>query len=518
MTSYDDEYDDITDESFDGPAGGSYVGDDDEDEIGLTSARDTDDNDDEIGLTSARDTDGFEDDTDESDDAFAREVPLGVAVGAREYSAAEQQLLVTDQAHVWHPYTQHQGMALPIPIARARGAWLYETNGRPVLDAICSWWVTTHGHCNPDIAEAIAEQARTLDHVMFAGFTHEPAVELAAALIARMPRGLTRVFFSDNGSTAVEVAIKMSLQAFANNGTPRRLVAALEHAYHGDTFGAMATSGRGLFTTAFEPLLFDVARLPDPSEGDTLAALDALLDARGHELAAVIVEPLLLGAGGMRVWDERVLQRIRERTRSAGVHLIADEVLTGFGRTGPMWACERADVSPDIMCLSKGITGGFLPLGATVATERIFDAFLGDRTRTFFHGHSYTANPIACAAARASLALHDEDSEDARIALEVAQAGHLATFASHPGVRAVRQIGTVAAVEMAGTPGYLSEIGRELSAFALDQGVLFRPLGNVAYVLPPYCMTTAELARVYDVLARFLDGERASHAGAGDVD
>lgn len=508
---YDDEYDDLTDESFDGPAGGSYVSDDDEDEIGLGSIVLGDERDD------AND-DATDDELSRTDDAFVPEVPLGVAVGARDYSPAEQQLLVLDQAHAWHPYTQHQGMALPIPIARASGAWLYETNGRPVLDAISSWWVTTHGHCQPEIAQAIAEQARTLDHVMFAGFTHEPAVELAAALVARMPRGLSRVFFSDNGSTAVEVAIKMSLQAFANSGSPRRLVAALEGAYHGDTFGAMAASGRGLFTTPFEPLLFDVARLPDPSRGDTLAALDQLLDARGTELAAVIVEPLVLGAGGMRVWDERVLQGIRERTRAAGVHLIADEVLTGFGRTGPMWACERADVAPDIMCLSKGITGGFLPLGATVATERLFDAFLGDRTRTFFHGHSYTANPIACAAARASLALHDDDSEDARIALEVAQAGHLAALSSHPGVQAVRQIGTIAALELAGTPGYLSEIGRELSAFSLAHGILLRPLGNVAYVLPPYCMTTDELAQVYHVLARFLDGERASQPGVGDVD
>ncbi len=498
MTYEDDEYEDLTDESFDGPAelrsDEDWMSDDDDGDV-------------------LAETDSF----DEAD-PVGEDVSLGVAIAGREYSAEEQQLLVLDQAHTWHPYTQHQGMALPLPIARAKGAWLYETNGRPVLDAISSWWVTTHGHCQPEIAHAIAEQARTLDHVMFAGFTHEPAVELASALVARMPRGLSRVFFSDNGSTAVEVAIKMSLQAFANNGTPRRLIAALDHAYHGDTFGAMAASGRGLFTTPFESLLFEVARLPDPSEGDTLAALDALIDARGHELAAVIVEPLLLGAGGMRVWDERVLQGIRERTMAANVHLIADEVLTGFGRTGPMWACERADVSPDLMCLSKGITGGFMPLGATVATERIFDAFLGDRTRTFFHGHSYTANPIVCAAARAALSLYDDDSEDSRIALEVAQAGHLAALASHPGVRAVRQIGTVAAVELAGTSGYLSGIGGELSAFSLHQGVLLRPLGNVAYILPPYCLTTDELAQVYSVIARFLDGERATHAGNHDVD
>ncbi len=443
---------------------------------------------------------------------------LGASVDGREYTAREQQLLVIDQAHVWHPYTQHQGMSLPIPIGRASGAWLYETNGRPILDAVSSWWVTTHGHGQPDIARAIAEQAHSLDHVMFAGFTHEPAIELSAALVARLPPGLSRVFLSDNGSTAVEVAIKMSLQSFANQGTPRRLIAALENAYHGDTFGAMSASGRGIFTTPYEQLLFDVARLPDPSVGDTLVALDALLDERGAELAAVIVEPLLLGAGGMRVWDEHVLQGIRERTEAAGVHLIADEVLTGFGRTGPLWACERADISPDLICLSKGITGGFLPLGATVATERIFDTFLGDRTKTFFHGHSYTANPIACAAARASLALLDDASEDARIALEVAQAQHLAALRGHPKVSAVRQIGTVGAVELAGTPGYLSDVGRELASFAIQEGVLLRPLGSVAYVLPPYCLTTGELAQVYDVIARFLDGERATYEGVGDVD
>jgi adenosylmethionine---8-amino-7-oxononanoate aminotransferase len=455
---------------------------------------------------------------DEGDDDTTASGSLGIAVGNRAYSAHEQSLLLLDQSHAWHPYTQHQGMALPIPIARAHDAWLYETNGRPVLDAVSSWWVTTHGHCRPEIADAIAEQARTLDHVMFAGFTHEPAAELAAALVARMPRGLSRVFFSDNGSTAVEVAIKMSLQAFVNRGTPRRLVAALDNAYHGDTFGAMAASGRGVFTTPFDPLLFEVARLPDPSEGDTLAALDALLDARGHELAAVIVEPLLLGAGGMRVWDERVLQGIRTRTRAAGVHLIADEVLTGFGRTGPMWACERADVAPDLMCLSKGITGGFLPLGATVATEHLFDAFLGERTRTFFHGHSYTANPIACAAARASLLLHDDESEDARIALEVQQAMHLEGYRGHPGVRAARQLGTVAAVELAGTAGYLSDVGRALSAFALQEGVLLRPLGNVVYILPPYCMTGEELTSAHAIIGRFLDGERADDDRGGDVD
>ena len=425
--------------------------------------------------------------------------------------AMPDSVLLHDAAHVWHPYTQHLRSPLPLHISRAEGAWLFDATGQPVLDAISSWWVTTHGHCHPDIVRAIAEQAATLDQVIFAGFTHEPAAALAAELVSRLPRGLSRIFFSDNGSTAVEVAIKMSLQSFANRGTPRRLVAALEHAYHGDTFGAMAAGARGVFTQAYEPLLFEVARLPDPSEGDTVAALDALLTSRGSELAAVIVEPLLMGAGGMRVWDESVLQAIRSRTWQAGVHLIADEVLTGFGRTGPLFACERADVTPDLLCMSKGLTGGVLAMGATAATEAIYDAFRSeDRSKTFFHGHSFTANPIACAAALASLELFDEDSADDRIRIEVAHARHLSSLRGARGVRSVRQIGTVAAVEFEAPSGYLSVIGRDLSAFSLANGVLLRPLGNVAYCLPPYCTTDDELQRVYDVIQRFLDGERAS--------
>jgi len=428
----------------------------------------------------------------------------------------EQRVLMHDAAHVWHPYTQHFQAPLPVAISRASGASLYDMRGKPVLDAISSWWVTTHGHCQPEIVAAIASQAATLDQVIFAGFTHEPAAMLAAALVARLPRSLSRIFYSDNGSTAVEVAIKLSLQSFANRGTPKRLVAALDHAYHGDTFGAMAVGARGIFSHAYEPMLFDVARLPDPSEGDTLAALDALIDSRGKDLAAVIVEPLILGAGGMRVWDERVLQRIREKTAAAGVHLIADEVMTGFGRTGPLFACERADVAPDLLCMSKGITGGVLPLGATAATEEIFDAFLdADRTKTFFHGHSYTANPLACAAALASLSLFDEESDDHRIRIEVAHARHLESLRGIKGVRATRQLGTVAAIEMAATPGYLSEIGRELAGYALHEGVLLRPLGNVAYVLPPYCMTDDELDRVYGVMSRFFDGARVPASGSG---
>jgi adenosylmethionine-8-amino-7-oxononanoate aminotransferase len=312
---------------------------------------------------------------------------------------------------------------------------------------------------------------------------------------------------SDDGSTAVEVALKLALQYWDNLGERRPLIAALEHAYHGDTFGAMAASARGVFTAPFSSQLFDVARLPDPSEDGqaTLDALDRLIDTRGSELAAVIVEPLLLGAGGMRVWEAEFLRAMRERTRAAGVIFIADEVLTGFGRTGPHFACGAAGIAPDIICLSKGLTGGFLPLGATVAREEIFAAFSStERRRTFFHGHSDTANPIACAAALASIALLDERSAAARREIACAHAVHLQRLAALPRVRRCRMLGTMAAFDVATEPGYLSPLGQELGAFALGEGVLLRPLGNVVYLLPPYCSTAEDLAHAYDVIERFL--------------
>jgi adenosylmethionine---8-amino-7-oxononanoate aminotransferase len=415
--------------------------------------------------------------------------------------------LELDRRHVWHPYTQHFQAPVPRVVTRAEGAYLYDDGGRRIFDAISSWWVTLHGHAHPVIAAAIGRQACTLEHVIFAGFTHEPAVRLAAALAGVLPPGLTRVFFSDDGSTAVEVALKMALQFWTGRGERRPLIAALEHAYHGDTFGAMAASARGVFTEPFAGHLFEVARLPDPSVDGaaTLTALDRVLDTRGAELAAVIVEPLLLGAGGMRVWDAVTLRAIRERTAAADVLLIADEVLTGFGRTGPHFASARADVVPDIVCLSKGLTGGFLPLGATVTHEEIFAAFLSpDRRRTFFHGHSYTANPLACAAALASLSLLDDASARARAAIERAHEAGLARLAGHPRVRRCRGLGTMAAFDLDAEPGYLSTAGQDLAAYALRAGVLLRPLGNVVYLLPPYCSTADDLGHAYDVIEQFL--------------
>ncbi|HET9949010.1 MAG TPA: adenosylmethionine--8-amino-7-oxononanoate transaminase, partial [Longimicrobiales bacterium] len=375
------------------------------------------------------------------------------------------------------------------------------------------------GHAHPAIARAVAEQAARLEQVIFAGFSHEPAARLAAELVEHLPGGLERVFFSDDGSTAVEVAVKIALQLHRNRGEARPLIAALENAYHGDTFGAMSVSARGVFTDAFADHLFEVARLPDPSEGDTVSALTALLDRDGRRVAALIVEPLLLGAGGMRVWDADVLRSLHALTREHGVLLIADEVLTGFGRTGPLFACGGAGVEPDVICLSKGLTGGFLPLGATVVTREVFEAFRSsDRRRTLFHGHSYTANPLACAAARASLALLDEASEARRRAIEVAHRRHLGALAGHPRVERPRVLGTAAAFDLRARPGYLDPVGPRLQAFALERGVLLRPLGSVVYVLPPYCVTEEELAHVWGVIAEFLDAEDAEGAGdAGDA-
>jgi adenosylmethionine-8-amino-7-oxononanoate aminotransferase len=411
-----------------------------------------------------------------------------------------------DRAHVWHPYTQHAASAGALPIVSARGAYLRDDGGREIFDAISSWWVTLHGHAHPAIASAIAVQAARLEQVIFADLTHEPAARLATELVRIAPAGLTRVFYSDDGSTAVEVAVKMALQRWRNAGQMRRTIVALERAYHGDTFGAMSVSARSVFTAAFDTLLFDVVRLDDPSETDVAAQLDTLIAQKGHEIAAVVVEPMLLGAGGMRVWPAEMLRAIRSSTAAAGIPLIADEVLTGFGRTGPIFACEHAGVVPDIMCLSKGLTGGFLPMGATLTTENIFEHFASTDVRhTLFHGHSYTANPIACAAALASIALLDDDCAARRSAIADAHRNATERFRAHPHVRNARILGTMCAFELKAAHDYGSSIGASLRRFALERCVLLRPLGNTVYLLPPYCSNSTDLAQAYSVIEEFLD-------------
>jgi adenosylmethionine-8-amino-7-oxononanoate aminotransferase len=398
---------------------------------------------------------------------------------------------------VWHPFTQH-GLAQPIPlIDSAEGAWLYGADGRRWIDAISSWWVITHGHCHPRIQAAIREQTDRLDQLIFAGWTHEPAETLARSLLDLTPDPLAYVFYSDSGSTAVEVALKMALGYWLHTGRPRHRILVMEHSYHGDTIGAMSVGAPSHYNKAYEPLLFDVGTIPFPH--DPQATYDALDAACRDGAAAFIIEPLILGAGGMLMYPADVLAEMRAICARHGVLFIADEVMTGWGRTGTLFACEQADITPDLMCLSKGITGGALPLAVTLATPPIYDAhYSTDRARLFYHSSSYTANPIACAAANANIAIWRDEPVTERIAaLSHMQADRLERLTA-PNLANRRHFGTIAAMEYEGAEqGYLATIGPRLTAFFRDHGLLLRTMGNTIYVMPPYCVTPDELDHIY---------------------
>ena len=418
---------------------------------------------------------------------------------------------------IWHPFTNSALDPPPLPVVRAEGVYLHTRDGRKILDAISSWWVNLHGHANPRIAAAIAEQARKLEHVILAGFTHEAAEEFAARLRPWLAPELTQLFFSDDGSTAVEVALKLAVQHFSNQERRDKCeIVALEHGYHGDTAGAMSVSSDSPFTEPFHSMRFPVHRVhsaycyrcPVGLKRETCSIecvqqLELLLLEKADKIAAVIVEPLLQGAGGMIVHPVEFLKKVRALCTKHDVLLIADEVLTGFGRTGKMFACDLAGVAPDLMCLSKGITGGFLPLGATLCTERVEVAFRSeDRRHSFYHGHSYTGNALACAAANASLQIFEDEPVFDRIAtIARIHSERLNNLRKLHQVGDTRQIGTIGAIELcADDAGYLSAMRPRLYRFFLDHGVLLRPLGNVVYVLPPYVISPEELHRVYDVI------------------
>ena len=436
-------------------------------------------------------------------------------------------LLDRDRACVWHPYTQMLTAPPPLPIVRGEGAYLYTEDGRRLFDGISSWWVNIHGHSHPRLNAALAAQGAAARarhvcrlHASAGGRSRRAPAGGAAA-------GLTRVFYSDNGSTAVEVALKLACQYWGNRGEPsRRSFVALHHAYHGDTVGAMSASEDSIFTRPFASMLFTVHRAHAPycyrcplgleratCAIECLGDLERLLTEHGNSVAGVLVEPMLQGAGGMIVWPAEFLAGVRRLCDRHGVLMIADEVLTGFGRTGRMFACEHAAVSPDIICLSKALTGGYLPLGATATTEPVYEAFLSeDRTKTFFHGHSFTANPLACAVAIASLELFDETGALERVRnLERWLRNGLTPLASLPSVGEVRVIGGVGIVELVTdkaaktAAGYLDHVGPQLARAFLDRGLLLRPLGNILYFMPPYVVTESETAwaieQIHDVLS-----------------
>jgi adenosylmethionine-8-amino-7-oxononanoate aminotransferase len=418
-------------------------------------------------------------------------------------SLAERDLRV-----IWHPYTQMKTAQLPVPIVRGEGACLFDEDGKKYIDAVSSWWVNIHGHAHPYIAKKVSEQLSKLEHVIFAGFTHEGAVELAERLLKILPGNQQKAFYSDNGSTAVEVAIKMCLQYWNNKGESRTKILAFKNAYHGDTFGAMAVSGRSAFTAPFDSLLFDVEFIDLPNEAN-LKNLKAEIVHRKSELACFIFEPLVQGAGGMLMYEAQYLNELMAYCRKEGVLLIADEVFTGFGRTGKRFACNHLDELPDIMCFSKGLTGGTMALGLTTCTQQIYDAFLSDdRLKTLFHGHSFTANAIACAAALASLDLFLEASTTENIQrIEKSHQEFALKIKNHPKIKTTRQTGTILAMEWqtGNDTSYFDSLRDTLYNYFLDAGIILRPLGNIIYILPPYCITTEELYYIYSKIEQALE-------------
>ncbi len=432
--------------------------------------------------------------------------------------------VVRDLAHVWHPCTQmkdHEQLP-PIPIRRGRGAWLEDYSGQRYLDAISSWWVNLFGHANARINAAVREQLDELEQVILAGFTHEPVIALSEALSALAPAGLTRCFYADNGSSAVEVAVKMSFHYWRNVGrTAKRRFITLSNSYHGETLGALAVGDVDLYKEIYRPLLMEVITVPSPdcfarAPGESwaehsrrkFAHMEAALAQHAHEACAVIVEPLVQCAGGMRMYDPVYLTLLREACDRHQVHLIADEIAVGFGRTGTLFACEQAGIRPDFMCLSKGLTAGYLPLSTVMTTEAVYAAFYDDyvKLNAFLHSHSFTGNPLACAAALASLAIFRDDQVLERNRALAARMGERAgALGDHPHVAEVRQRGMIVAIELAANKAsrepypWAERRGLTIYRHALTRGVLLRPIDNVVYFMPPYVITPEEIDLMVEV-------------------
>lgn len=414
-----------------------------------------------------------------------------------------------DLQYNWHPYTQHKTAAPHIAITKGEGALLWDENGKEYIDAIASWWVNPYGHSNTFIADAIYKQLTTLEHVLFGGFTHEPAVLVAEKLMQLLPTNQQKLFYSDNGSTAVEIAIKVALQYFYNKGEKRTKIIAFENAFHGDTFAAMAASGISFFTEAFKGSLLEVVRIPVPTKGNekaSLEALEALL--KTNDFAAFIFEPLVQGAAGMVMYEAAALDRLMALCKKHNVFTIADEVMTGFGKTGKNFACEYLTEQPDMMCLSKALTGGTIPMAITTFTQELFDGFYDDDVnKALFHGHTFTANPTGCAAALASMELLTTDGMQHNI--RRIHESHLRfeqRIKNHPRVTTTRVLGVIFALEIKtdSTESYYGNFRNKLYNYFIAKGVVLRPVGNIVYVLPPYVITDAQLEKIYQTLEEAL--------------
>ena len=417
-------------------------------------------------------------------------------------------LVERDKAVIWHPYTQMKNALPNIPIVRGEGAHLFDEAGKKYIDAVSSWWVNIHGHSHPHIAKKVAEQLQVLEHVIFAGFTHEPAVLLAERLLPLLPGKQEKVFYSDNGSTAVEVAIKMCLQFWTNTSKPPRTkIIAFKDAYHGDTFGAMSVSGRSIFTDPFKSLLFDVEFIDLPN-AQNIAQLISKINYLSNEVACFIFEPRVLGAGGMLMYEGEFLDQLLATCHKHEILTIADEVMTGFGRTGRLFSCEGLENKPDIFCLSKGLTGGTMPLGVTTCNNKIFDAFLSeDKLKTLYHGHSFTANPVSIAASLASLdILLDPKTMENIQRIGDKHKAFSKIIAGNPKLKDIRQTGTILVMEWetGGSTSYLSELRNKLYLYFLERGVILRPLGNILYILPPYVISDDDLDHIYQTIQQAL--------------
>lgn len=420
------------------------------------------------------------------------------------------ELSKSDREFIWHPFTpQGDAMPEPILITRAQGIYLHTPEGRKIIDAISSWWVNLHGHAHPKLAEALHQQALTLEHVIFAGFTHPPAILLAKNLLSLLPSTISKVFFSDNGSTANEVALKMAMQYWHNKGIKKKKIIALEGAYHGDTFGSMSVGDRSVFTTPFVEYLFDVEFLELPSEENKETILNKFTAlAQSGEVGIFIFEPLIQGAAGMRAYPAEILEQLMCIAKAHEVICIADEVFTGFGRTGKFLATDYLTTKPDIIALSKGITGGTLPLGATVCTEDIYKVFQSDElAKAFLHGHSYTGNPLACAVANASYKLFISD--DCQKQIQHISQLHLkfaATLKKNSQVKKVNALGTILSIELKtqGKTEYTNSLRKLIYEYFLNRDILLRPLGNIIYLVPPYVIQEDELKKIYTCIEDFL--------------